>query len=170
MADDFSVFEAAVDSVQDQQTLPVVRMLAVNNTDDDVSNVKLNFRIDNAEGTAFEYAQISESHTTEAMTNVANSEINFDLNGERGSATVFKTGILNAYGGEDATTQITYTHISQGTPLIKATITGESKTTEALPGLTEADAVAVSQMSESDYDTLVSNFFMNIMMLSMIFS
>ena len=170
MADDFSVFEAAVDSVQDQQTLPVIRMLAVNNTDDDVSNVKLNFRIDNAEGTAFEYAQISESHITAAMTSMANSEINFDLNGERGSATVFKTGNPNAYGGEDTSTQITYTHISQGTPLIKATITGESKTTEALLGLSAADAIAVSQMSESDYDTLVSNFFMNIMMLSMIFS
>ena len=170
MTDDFSAFEAAVDSIQDQQTLPVIRMLAVNNTDDDVSNIKLNFRIDNAEGTAFEYAQISESHTTAAMTSMGNDEINFDLNGERGNATVFTTGIPNAYGGEDKTTQIIYTHTSQGTPLFKATIIGESKTTEALPGLTEADAVAVSQMSESDYDTLVSNFFMNIMMLSMIFS
>ena len=171
MSEDNSVFEAAVDSVQGQQTLPLIRMLAVNSADEEgVSNVMLNFRIDDQTATAFEYAQMTESHTTAAMTSMSNSEINFDLNGERGNGTVFSTGIPNAYGGEDKTTQITYTHISHGTPLIKATITGESKTTEALPSLTASDAIAVSQMSESDYDTLVSNFFMNIMMLSMIFS
>ena len=166
-----SVFEAAVDSIQGQQTLPVIRMLAVNSADEEgVSNVKLNFRIDDQKATAFEYAQMTENHTTAAMTSMSNSEINFDLNGERGNGTVFTTGIPNAFGGEDKTTKITYTHITQGTPLITAMLTGESKTTEALPGLTASDAVAVSQMNESDYDTLVSNFFMNIMMLSMIFS
>lgn len=171
MSEDFSAFETAVDSIQGQQTLPVFRLLAVNSADEEgISNVRLNLRMDDWKATAFEYAQMTENHTTAAMTSISNSDINFDLNGESGNGTVFAIGTPNAFGGEDKTTHITYTHISQGTPLITATITGESRTTEALPGLTPSDAIAVSQINENDYDTLVSNFFMNIMMLSMIFS
>ena len=165
-----SAFEAAVDRVQDQQTLPVIRALfAAPVSENGTSNVKINFRMDDWKESAVEYAQTTESHTTSDMTVISNSDISFDINGERGSAAVFTTGFPNDFGGKDETTQITYTHISQGTPLITASLTGESKTTAALPGFTASDAAAVSQMSESDYDSLVSNFFMNILMLTMIF-
>ncbi len=165
-----SAFEAAVDIVQDQQTIPLIRALIAGSSDaENASHANINFRIDDYLQSAFEYAQTTDSYTASTMTRVSDTNFSFDMNGERGNGNVFSSGIPNAYDGEDTTTQITYTHTSQGTPLLTATIVGESKTTEALPGLTASEAVAVSQMSESDYDALVSNFFTNIMMLSMIF-
>ncbi len=166
-----SAFEAAIDKVQGQQTIPFMRALLVTSTDEEeFSNIKINFRMDDWKKSAFEYAQMTESYSPAAMTSISNTDISFDMNGEQGNAAVFATGFPNDFGGKDVTTQITYTHISQGTPLITASLTGESKTVEALPGLTASDAVAMSQMNVKDYDTLVTNFFMNIMMLAMIFS
>ena len=172
MANDLngSAFEAAVDRIQGAQMLPFIRALVSTSADkEEGSNVNINFLIDDGEKTAFEYSQLTETSSIADAAEISNTEINFDLNGERGYGMVFTTGTPNIFGGKDQTTQITYTHISQGTPLITASISGESITTEALPGFTAADAVAVSQMNESDYDTLVTNFFMSIMMLAMIF-
>ena len=172
MANDLNgaAFEAAVDRVQGAQMLPVIRALVSTSADKEGgSNVNINFLIDDGEKTSFEYSQLTETSSIADAAEISNTEINFDLNGERGYGMVFTTGTPNIFGGKDQATQITYTHISQGTPLITASISGESITTEALPGFTAADAVAVSQMNESDYDALVTNFFTNIMMLAMIF-
>ena len=165
-----TILEISADFVQGGQTFPILRGLGVMNAGEDgTNNISINFRGAAQENTAFEYYQKTENKGKDGYAHSSNSDIHFDWNGERGALLISNTKTPNEFQGNDSFTQVSYTHVSQGTPIFTASLSGESKTTEPLPGLTASDAAAVSQMSEADYDSLVTGFFMQLMMLSMAF-
>ncbi|MBQ6520731.1 MAG: hypothetical protein IJI14_18650 [Anaerolineaceae bacterium] len=167
---DGSVFEAAIDSIQGELKSTLFRGIVFSRINEaETAETNLNFYVDSGNSSVFEYMQHNEKYTASTMTEVSNTDFSFDMNGEQGIGQMISTGIPNTYGGKDNTTQITYTHFSQGTPLFTAALTSESKTTDAKPGITASDAIAASQMNDSDYDQLVSGFFTNIVMFAMLF-
>ena len=52
-------------------------------------------------------------------------------------------------------------------PVFEIVLSSESNTTEPLSGFTEKDAISAANMTESDYDQIAGNIFMQIMMLAM---
>lgn len=160
-----STMEVAADAFQGGMSQPVMRMLTV--TENGAANsVTANvmftapgsnsgFEMAINSETADPFAAVSEEHTT----------IRFSADGQHGNLTVDK---LPA-GGSNSTSLITYEHSAGYQPIFGFTMTSETEEVEALPELTPADAVHVSDMSLSDFEDVASNIFLQLMNLVMMF-
>ena len=150
---------------------PVFRLLSIAASDSEGNGTDtLNFIFDVQNDNRLEYAQSTEHYTASTMTRVSDSDIQFTWNKESGSGKIFTTEKPNTFGKYDSTTQISYDHVSNGSPLFSITATTESSTSTPLPAVSPSDAVAASQMDESDYEQIASNIFMQLLMLTMNFN
>lgn len=165
-----SVVEVAADTIHGQQRRMLFRGLIINNENYQEGNgATVNFLYDDEKDTKFEYYQTTNSYLASTMTKVTESKINFDLNGELGYANISGTSKPNRFNGEDTTIDITYEHTSQGKPLFTANFSGVSKNTEPQPGFDTVDVITASEMTDTDYNQLVSGIFGQLMMLMMNF-
>ena len=169
--DVLTVTETAV-NVNDQNVIqPVFRLLSIVSSDSEGNGTDtLNFIFDIQNDNHLEYAQSTEHYTASTMTRVSDSDIQFTWNKESGSGKIFTSQIPNLFGEFDSTTQISYDHVSNGSPLFSITATSESSSSTPLPAVSPSDAVAVSQMDESDYEQIASSIFMQLLMLTMNFN
>ncbi len=169
--DVMTVTEAAVDLSEQNTIQPYFRLLSTtthNSEENDTNTVNFIFDIQNEDH--LEYAQTSSRYVASTMTRVSDSDIQFAWNKESGSGKIFTTEIPNEFGKYDSTRQISYDHVSDGNPLFSFVVTSESSMSSPLSALSPSDAVAASQMDESDYDQIASNIFMQLFMLMMSFS
>lgn len=156
--------DIAADAFQNDETLPLFRMIS-NSQDGDSS---LNFRYADPNDTALEFAQ--NRHEFENGDNlVAETTINYDFSGISGKISAVKTSVPNSFGGVDVFTQATYDQSMMGQPMFTVDLSAEVVSSDPLPVLTPADAVHASEMTETDFDNLAGTVFMQLMMIVMNF-
>lgn len=156
--------DIAADAFQNDETLPLFRMIS-NSQDGDSS---LNFRYADPNDTALEFAQ--NRHEFENGDNlVAETTINYDFSGISGKISAVKTSVPNSFGGVDVFAQATYDQSMMGQPMFTVDLSTEAVSSDPLPVLTPADAVHASEMTETDFDNLAGTVFMQLMMIVMNF-
>ena len=159
-----TVVEIAGDAFQNEDTIPLFRMLS--NSEDGRSS--LNFRYADPNDTTMEYAQYRNEYES-GDNKVAETTINFDFSGMSGTISAVKTSVPNNFDGVDVYTQGTYDQSMMGQPMLSADFSAEVTSGDPLPALTPADAVHASDMTEEDFDNLASTFFMQLMSIAMNF-
>ena len=165
-----SVTEVAIDGTDQNQRVPLFRLLSVDTPDGEDSGTKtINFGLyDIADNEMeFEYVQSTDYYLASTMARVSDSDFQFSVNDENGSGTVFKTDIPNEFGAYDTTTQVTYDHISKGNQMFSVGLTSERNMVEPKLVVSESEAIPASQMSEQDYDTLASTIFVQLLTIMM---
>ena len=167
-----NALDMALDIFAGEESMPMFRGLFVSNADDESST--LNFLFAPSYDMQFEY--LMNSTSTENVFGSRNSDTKFDYvyigspdGNISGHGVILSTAESNTFDGEDHSTQISYTHEMNETPVFSVTVTANDKTEEALPALTPDDAVAASGMTAEDYDDLASTVFMQLMELMMNF-
>ncbi len=163
-----SAVDVAIDMIAGEYDMPLVRSIFVSDSDNGSSG--LNFLLAPAYDTRLEY--VHHTNTTENVFGSRNTDTVIDYyylaapdTNYSGHASILKTAETNKFGGENESTQISYTHQSDGTPVFSVTFTADNKTEEELPILTPADAVRASDMTAEDYDDLAGIVFMQVMQI-----
>ena len=163
-----TVIDIAGNLFAGEETMPLFRSVVFINTAE-AGNMTLNIRSDSPTGSAFEYAQSTNVYETGFGSRIADTGINYFTGSGRGMITVLNTTGENELGKEDSSTQISFTHESDGQPVISIAATATSTEGELLPALTPDDAVHASDLTESDYDNISQTILMQMMMLMMNF-
>ena len=163
------VHEFAVDIISDGNVIPLLRTAAVSEQSETGANSFNLFFTDYGQN-KFEAALQADTHINSLNTRFTDTRLRFNLNSEEGDLVITETGKGNRFDKEDTLAEITYEHTSQGRPAFNLSLTAAKTISDPLPALTPSDAVSVSEMTQEDYSSLVSNIFMNIMMLAFSFA
>ncbi len=167
-----SAVDAALDMFAGEQSMPLFRSIFVSDNENESSG--LNFLLAPSYGTKLEY--VHHTNTTENVFGSQNTDTVIDYvyqsspdTDHAGHASILQTAEANMFDGDNASTQISYTHQTDGDPVFSVTLTTEDRTEEALPILTPVDAVHASDMTDDDYDDLAGTIFMQLMQIMMPF-
>ena len=165
---DHSAIEVSIDSFTGGVINSQTRFLLVNSSDNANSqDLTVNIFHKDNKSTHLEYAQKTNKSIQNSSSHLSESDIQYYLNDNSGEGKIISTGTTNNFGGENTSAQITLTHSAMSKPVFEIVLSSESNTTEPLSGFTEKDAISAANMTESDYDQIAGNIFMQIMMLAM---
>ena len=156
--------EFAVDIISGNTKEAVFRAIAVNKTENEQSgNFSLNFIFGSGNNDRFEYSQSTDSYLASTMTQVSNTEITFDFSEQSGNLKLTLVGIPNQYNGKDMTGQISYMHLSQGTPAFSLSASFENKGVIPVLESPFTNVISASKLTIDEYDEIAAQIFMQLM-------